>query len=189
MDKNGLLPFRMFVPTPAPHIIIGTPTATDALEISRLVSACPPLDTNSIYCNLLQCTHFAQTCAIARSSKGPVGFVSGYLLPDQTDVLFIWQVAVAAAARGTGLARRLIQDILARGVCASVRYLHTTVTEANLASRAMFTRLAQELETELSESAYFDRKLHFESQHDSEILFQIGPFYSQNPLTEQRGCS
>ena len=35
------------------------------MAIWELISACPPLDTNSAYANLLQCTHFADTCVIA----------------------------------------------------------------------------------------------------------------------------
>ncbi|NOI34143.1 diaminobutyrate acetyltransferase, partial [Vibrio cyclitrophicus] len=38
------------------------PKASDGNDIYRLISECPPLDTNSSYCNFLQSTHFSKTC-------------------------------------------------------------------------------------------------------------------------------
>ena len=32
------------------------PTAEDASRVARLIASSPPLDVNSVYCNLLQCT-------------------------------------------------------------------------------------------------------------------------------------
>ena len=36
------------------------PTAEDGSAIWELVRSCKPLDENSMYCNLLQCDHFAE---------------------------------------------------------------------------------------------------------------------------------
>src|SRR5690606_27480359 len=41
------------------------PIAADGPAITRLIAACPPLDSNAAYCNLLQCTHFADFCIVA----------------------------------------------------------------------------------------------------------------------------
>src|SRR3546814_7090005 len=48
-----------------PDFSFRNPVAEDAQAIHDLIAACPPLDTNSLYCNLLQCTHFAETCVLA----------------------------------------------------------------------------------------------------------------------------
>ncbi|MGE0486430.1 MAG: diaminobutyrate acetyltransferase [Gammaproteobacteria bacterium] len=155
---------------------ITPPRATDAAAVHALIARCPPLDRNSLYCNLLQCTDFAATCALARLDGRVVGFVSGYRPPAQPAVLFIWQVAVDRIARGHGLARRLILDILDRDACASVAWIHTTVTPGNGPSRAMFTRLAAELGTGVTVRPHFDKHVHLAGQADSEELFLIGPF-------------
>ncbi|MEQ8232696.1 MAG: diaminobutyrate acetyltransferase [Gammaproteobacteria bacterium] len=159
-----------------PSLTLDTPVATDASAVHALIARCPPLDHNSLYCNLLQCTDFADTCAIARLDDDVAGFVSGYRPPNRPDVLFIWQVAVDSRARGRALARRLITHILARPACRGVTMLHTTVTPSNTASRAMFTRLADELEAAVEISPRFDRHLHLADHAESEELFSIGPF-------------
>ena len=48
------------------NLTITAPDATDGVAVHDLVQRCPPLDSNSLYCNLLQCTHFAATSALAR---------------------------------------------------------------------------------------------------------------------------
>ncbi len=67
----------------------------DAVRVHDLVARCPPLDANSLYCNLLQCSHFSETCVVAERNGDLHGWVSGYIRPDRPDVLFVWQVAVA----------------------------------------------------------------------------------------------
>lgn len=76
------------------NIKIRQPTHLDGVSINRLVEQCPPLDKNSLYCNLLVCTHFSNTSAVAEVDGKLVGFVSGYFIPNEEKTLFIWQVAV-----------------------------------------------------------------------------------------------
>lgn len=157
-------------------LVLRPPAATDGRAVHALVASCPPLDPNSLYCNLLQCSHFAPTCCIAELQGRVVGFVSGYLLPQDREVLFIWQVAVAAEARGSGLGKRMLADLLARPVCAAVTTLHTTITQANRASWALFESLARDLAAPLAASECFERDAHFDGHHDTEWLVSIGPF-------------
>lgn len=133
-----------------------------------------------MYCNLLQCTHFANTsvAAVQANTSGEelIGFISGYLIPERPDTLFIWQVAVSEAARGMGLAGKMLQHILDRSQCDKVRYLETTITESNHASWALFESLSKKLHTSLERSIMFDRDAHLAGGHDSEILVRLGPF-------------
>ncbi|GAA5524901.1 hypothetical protein Maes01_01460 [Microbulbifer aestuariivivens] len=158
------------------QVLLRKPASEDGAEVHRLISRCPPLDENSIYCNLLQATHFADTSVAAELDGQLVGFVSGYLIPARADTLFVWQVAVAEEGRGMGLAGRMIRDILARPHCQQVRYLETTITPDNKASWALFRGLARRLDAGLEESVMFDRERHFKGAHDSEMLLRIGPF-------------
>lgn len=153
------------------------PRAADGPALHALVAACPPLDANSRYCNLLHCTHFAATSVAAERRDGELaGFISAYLPPQRPDTLFVWQVAVRADARGVGLGRRMLRHLLARPACAGVRYLDTTVTADNAASEAMFRGLAGDLDARVRRHRWFDRDRHFEGAHDSEYLLRIGPF-------------
>lgn len=141
-----------------------------------LVAACPPLDRNSLYCNLLQCTHFAATSVVAERGGELVGVVSGYLLPDRSNTHFVWQVAVAPSARGEGLAARMLRELLERPACADVRYLETTITPTNRSSWLLFESLARSLRAPLVNYPLFDRHLHLDGTHETEVGVRIGPF-------------
>ncbi|TVP81786.1 MAG: diaminobutyrate acetyltransferase [Puniceicoccaceae bacterium] len=157
-------------------ITLHHPTAKDGASVHQLVADSPPLDTNSLYCNLLQCSHFADTAIIAKCDGKTVGFVSGYRIPSRPDVLFVWQVVVADEARGQGLAGRLLEAQLATEACRGIRYIETTITKDNAASRALFAKFAKKHRVNMEEYPHFDRHTHFNDQHDSEYLIRIGPF-------------
>src|SRR5690606_23617577 len=57
------------------------PQLEDGAAVWELIRACGPLDDNSMYCNFLQCDHFADTCVVAELDGEIVGWVSGYILP------------------------------------------------------------------------------------------------------------
>ncbi len=94
------------------NLTIRKPKATDGAAVNEMIAQCKPLDENSVYCNLLQCSHFADTCVIAELDGQTVGFVSGYIVPAHPERLFIWQVAVSPKARGLKLAKSMILEIL-----------------------------------------------------------------------------
>lgn len=158
------------------EIVLRQPRGEDGYPLHQLIDACPPLDPNSVYCNLLQCTHFAETGVAAERNGELVGFISGYIPPGQPDTLFIWQVAVHASGRGHGLAKRMLKEILKRPACEDVKYMETTITDDNEASWNLFLSLARDLNAETQRSVKFDRERHLGGQHDSENLLRIGPF-------------
>lgn len=152
-----------------PHSALGS-------QVHDLVRRCQPLDVNSVYCNILQCDHFAETsCAAISADNQLVGFVSGYLPPkEKGKTLFIWQVAVDGSQRGKGLGVKMIQDILARDNCQNVQFVETTVTESNMASTAMFEKLAKLFSNKaIVKHIHYASDTHFNGEHDSELLFRI----------------
>lgn len=159
-------------------IEIRRPSATDGHHVNQLVMSIPQLDDNSTYCNLLQCSHFADTSAIAVTDEEVLGFISGYAKPEQPDTLFVWQVAVSSTARGQGLASKLLKNILQRTRTAPFRYIETTITADNEASWALFRSIARAYDAPLNRSLMFDRAQHFNDEHDSELLARIGPLHN-----------
>lgn len=159
------------------------PAAEDAVALHQLVASCPPLDGNSLYCNLLHCTHFRATsvAALARGGRPDdaerlVGFIAAYIPPEQPDTLFVWQVAVAAGARQQGLGSRMLDALLRRPACRGVRYVDSTINPGNKASRALFESWARRHRARTSSHLRFERERHFGGAHEDEFLMRIGPF-------------
>lgn len=151
------------------------PVVTDGPAVTALIAASPPLDANSAYCNLLQCTDFADFCIVAERNHQLIGWVSGYRPPVEPQNFFVWQVAVATTARGERLAGRMIEALLARSENAGVTHLTTTVTEENGASWALFEGLARKWQIPLRKSARFECGAHFAGAHGTEWQARIGP--------------
>lgn len=168
--------------SPVRAMVLRQPDRADGMAIHQLIQDCPPLDLNSGYAYLVLAEHFAQTCILAETADGEVGgFISGYLLPERPDTLFVWQVAVHERARGQGLAQRMLAGLLARPACRNVRYLETTVSPSNQASRQLFQRFADSRGAELSEHPLFERR-HFGAEaHEDEPLLRIGPLADAVP--------
>ena len=140
-----------------------------------MIAACPPLDPNSAYCNLLQCTDFAGSCIVAERGGALVGWVSGYRPPATPENFFVWQVAVSSAARGQRLAGRMIEALLARPEQAGSTHLTTTITDDNRASWALFQGLARRWNASIEKTARFDEQAHFAGAHATEWQARIGP--------------
>lgn len=178
----------------SPQIVLRKPNSQDGYPVHDLIRRCPPLDPNSVYCNLLQCSHFADTCVVATDAaaedlrpaelkaqdrKKILGFASAYRLPANPHILFVWQIAVDESARGQQLALRMLIHLLQREECAEVRELHTTITDENQSSWRLFSKLCAVLDAEMNSDLMFDRALHFNGVHDSEVLVTIAPINRQ----------
>lgn len=162
---------------PTDDLELSKPVPEDGAGLNDLIAQCPPLDTNSTYCNLLQCTHFSETSIKAELDGDLVGFISGYIPPEKNDTLFVWQVAVSSKARGRGLGKRMLISLLERTAREyGVSHLETTITPDNKASWALFTGVAEALDTRLKHKTLFECQRHFDGKHDDEVLLRIGPF-------------
>jgi L-2,4-diaminobutyric acid acetyltransferase len=171
-----------------------TPSDGQALwQLARLVG----LDLNSPYAYVLWGDRFSGTSVVAHEVRGDggtdvdngvggdgagrdegdgvpadiVGYVTAFHPPGAPDTLFVWQVGVSPAARGRGLASRMLDELLAR---TGARWLEATVTPSNEASTALFTGAARRHDTDLDRSVAYPEDM-FPGGHEAEILFRIGP--------------
>ena len=169
-------------------IRIRTPGLEDAAAVYRLIEASPPLDLNSAYVYCLLCDHFRDTTVVAEHDGDLLGCLTGYRRPDAPEVLFIWQVAVHADARGKGLARRMLDAVINLPAARDTRWVETTISPSNAASRRLFERWAASHGMDLESSPYLEPH-HFPaagkpgSGHEAEHLFRIGPL--PGPRTAQ----
>jgi L-2,4-diaminobutyric acid acetyltransferase len=155
------------------------PRPTDGTAVAQLIAACPPLDPNSTYCNLLQCTYFAQTCIVAERGTELAGWISGFRPPQAATELFIWQVAVAPWARGKGLGGLMLDRLTAHCAGRGVVSLATTITEENGPSWALFRAFARRHQAPFVRRPLFERTTHFAGAHATEHLVSIGPLAGQ----------
>lgn len=170
----------------ASTVTLRRPTDGDGYPLHELVARCQPLDTNSAYCNLLQCTDFANTSIAAANADGHlVGFISGYCPPSRPDTLFVWQVAVDASMRGQGLALRMLMALIHRVAREQgISHLETTISPDNGASQALFKKAFAKLEVDYSTRTLFARAEHFAGKHEDEVLYRSGPFAAPNSEKE-----
>lgn len=153
------------------------PSDRDGRQVSELVERCPPLDTNSLYANLLQCTHFSDTSVLAEDETGSLaGFIPAYRLPRHPDTLFVWQVAVDPEARELGVGLAMLESLLDRLVPSGIRFLETTISPKNAPSRALFLRLFSRYQADYTTRLLFSKNDHFGGKHDDEELYHAGPF-------------
>ena len=161
----------------AGRVEVRPPRVTDAAAVWELVEATPRLDSNSPYAYLLLCTHFADTSLVARLGGHLAGFVLGYRRPDEGRTAFVWQVAVAEAARGGGLASRMLDAWFAQ--CArrsDSRFVECSVTPSNHASRALFESFAKRHCAPLHEETGFPKLVFPDAvAHEEEVTLRIGP--------------
>lgn len=172
------------------NLVLRAPVSSDGAALNLLVKKSPPLDANSVYCNLLQCTHFASTSVAAIFNKSLVGFISGYCPPQAPNNLFIWQVVVAETFRGSGLGKKMLRWLIDQPACASLDSLSTTITPENEASWALFQSFSRERNAQHTKSVMFHREMHFAGQHDDEYLLTISPLHQKSMkqhLTELKG--
>lgn len=174
-----------FRPQPTGDLAIRKPEPADGPQIWRLIQEAGTLDTNSLYCNLLQCSHFADTCALAEAEGQVVGWLSGYVPPAHPDTLFVWQVCVSEKARGQGLGARLITSVLDRPQGNRLHRVECTITRSNTASWSLFRGLARELGAGLASEPHFLRDAHLGGQHESEWRVRIGPFAARGACPAQ----
>lgn len=145
----------------------------------ELAAATRVLDLNSTYAYLLFATDFAATSIVADVTGELQGFITGYHPPTRPEVLFVWQVAVAPTAQGTGVASAMI-DALVHRVRSDRRgrpiTVEATVEPSNAASRAFFGAFARRHGVPLIEQPYFTAELlDTDGDHDDEPILRIGP--------------
>lgn len=163
------------------------PSTRDGALMHALAQACPPLEVNTCYAYLLLCTHFADTCVLARDGDGPVGYIAGYRLPKRPDILFIWQIGVHPRARGQHLGPAMIDVLISGPGAKGAQYLETTVAPDNAASLRLFHSYAEARGMSLVESEFLEASLFGDEQHAAENLLRMGPLPSGTAPAQHGG--
>ncbi len=155
------------------------PRAEDGRRIHALVEGDATLESNSAYCYVLLCTHFAQHGIVAEKDGELAGFVAAYRPPSDPEAVFVWQVGVAPAGRGQGLGKCLLNALIEQPANRNARFLTATVDAANEPSNRLFAAFAREQGATLETETGFTSDL-FPPGHAAEPLLRIGPLRSRS---------
>lgn len=153
---------------------------SDGTALWQFVQAAGTLEPNSVYFYVLFAADFGDTCLVAEQDGRIVGAVIGFHPPREADTAFVWQVGVLPDQRGQGLGVQLLQQWLSLPANARCRWVTATVADDNLASSALFHRLAREHGTRCVATPYFTADL-FPAGHSAEPLLRVGPIERNAP--------
>ncbi len=176
------------VPTNSPEL--RHPRVADGSSLWRIARDSNVLDVNSPYAYLLWCRDFAATSVVAGHDE-VVGFVTGYVRPDDPATYFLWQVAVDSEARGRGVAAAMVDWVFAHAQRShpEVSNLETTITDDNVASRGLFAAFADRHDASLQRTPLFNGDLFppdSGSDHATEYLHRIGPIAAPQDVRTDR---
>lgn len=159
----------------ASRLSIRNTKADDGKRIWRLAVDSGRLDVNSSYCYIMLCDYFSDTCFVAEIDGEAAGFVTSFIHPSNPELLFVWQMAVAEEHRGQGIAELLLHHLMESESCKKVRYLETTVSPGNSASRRVLSKLSERIGTSMVISKGYTSVLFPEGKHEEEPLIRLGP--------------
>ncbi len=142
----------------------------DGPSLYQLVAGGGGLDVNSPYAYVLASRLWATSSTIAEDGDGPLGFVLGVRPPAEPTTLFVWQVGVAAHARGRGLAHTMLRHLVDE---LGAEHVEATVTPSNTASQRLFHALARDLDVPIEVRRWADSDEL--DGAEPEDLHRIGP--------------
>lgn len=163
-----------------------TPSLEDGAEIWKMVDEDATLDDNSAYAYFMICRNFAATSVVAEVDGEIAGMVTAYPMPNDPQRLFVWQVNVREEYQGRGMAKGMLEELLQREDCSSVRFVETTIAPGNEASEALFESIAAQFNAQIRETTVYKDELFPDAEHKSERLFVIGPITRVDNMLEIR---
>ncbi|HIT74151.1 MAG TPA: diaminobutyrate acetyltransferase [Candidatus Avipropionibacterium avicola] len=159
------------------QITFRPPALTDGAAMWRVARDSARLDLNSPYAYTLWARDFADTTVVAEVDGEVVGFVTGYRRPTEPETVMVWQVAVDDNFRGHGIARRMLDELVARTGTTTVE---TTITDDNQASQALFTSFSDHHGADHEVTPLFT-SVHFpaDAPAEPELLHRISGISAQ----------
>lgn len=161
-------------PTPRAHVVYRPPDPGDALTVWDMVDRSDELDNNSPYYYALWFRDFAASSLVATVDGEIVGFLTGYLRPEQPDTYMVWQTAAKPRHGIPFLGVKLFEEAVGRAAGAGARYVEATVSADNKAIIMVLRKLARSHAAEIETEVLFPAD-QFPGEHHDEVLYRIGP--------------
>lgn len=148
----------------------------DGLWVYKLIVECKLLDENFVYCNLLQCIYFVDILVVVEMDGDLVGFIFGYILFKQQNMLFVWQVVVYGKVCGKGFVKCMLVELIKCDEVENVQFIEIIIILDNEVFWGMFCSFVYECWMFIEEFIFFDLCIYFVGEYNDEYLLCIGLF-------------
>lgn len=162
---------------PIAPVVLRPPIPLDGMALWDLAGRCG-LDLNSPYAYVMWARYHASSSVVAVGDEGqPVGFLTGFAIPEAPSGVFVWQIGVDPQRRGERIGAQLLDRVVEQTGATTVE---ATVTPDNAASTALFEAFAERHGSEVLRMPCFDEDL-LPPGHEPELLFRIPLSRSTRP--------
>ncbi|SDC19742.1 diaminobutyrate acetyltransferase [Pelagirhabdus alkalitolerans] len=153
-----------------------SPQLEDGKKMWQLASH-TTLDDNSAYKYIMMCQYFKETCVVAKDNQNVLGFITGFIPPENPNTVFVWQISVDPNHSGKGIASKLLKQLVSQVKSKGVNYVEATITPSNKASQALFKKLATSFDTDYQVESFLTQDLFPDETFEEELKYRIGPLY------------
>jgi L-2,4-diaminobutyric acid acetyltransferase len=151
------------------------PRPDDAPAVWKMVDESEELDNNSPYYYALWFRDFAATSMVATVDDEVVGFVTGYLRPDEPDTYMVWQEAAKSRHGIPMLGVKLFERAADQAVARGAKYIEATVSAENKAIIMVLKKYAKRHSAQIDTRVLFPASSFPGGDHHDEVLYRIGP--------------
>jgi L-2,4-diaminobutyric acid acetyltransferase len=131
--------------------VIRASSEADVAAVQNFVADCPPLTVHTEFTYWVLLRYWGDYCLIAEQDDEITGVLLAIGAGSADDLIYLWQVGVTPALRGTGLAQGMLCEFAARASRSGRTRVQVSVADDNRASHGLFARFAEEQGDELRE--------------------------------------
>jgi phosphoribosylamine--glycine ligase len=121
---------------------VRTAKQTDFLNVYEFVSSCPPLENYAEHVYKILLRYCGNSCFIAEIRNRIVGFVLGLISQTHEQrTYFLWQIGVSSSVQGTGIGKRLLEEVEKQVIAQGCHRIELTIDPENVPSQKLFEKM------------------------------------------------
>ncbi len=121
-------------------ISFDTADVTEFLEVYDLIRHCPPLESYGPHLYKIMIRYFNNTCYVAKKRDRVIGWVMGFIAPNNPDTYFLWQIGIDPNEQGIGLGSRLLDYVEKDLIKKQCKRIELTIDPENIPSQKLFIK-------------------------------------------------
>jgi L-2,4-diaminobutyric acid acetyltransferase len=146
----------------------------DAEILQAFVSKCPPLDPHTLFTYWVLARYQPTYGFVAQDFNGEViGLLTAIASSNDHETVYVWQIGVAPAVRGNGLAQDLLHELNMAALQNRRRLLEVSIDSHNQESHCLFHAFARAQSATLEVVDVLELHDEHYALTDSEVLYQI----------------